>query len=398
MKDFNINSYQYSLPEERIAQKPLSAREDSKLLVYRSQEIDDAQFSQLSNFLPSNSHLVFNETKVIPARLYFRKETGAEIEIFCLEPFGCEHAQAMSSKGEVEWTCLIGNAKRWKAGALKKNLKGQILEASVKEKLEKGAIIRFSWEKEEMSFAEVLQEIGHIPIPPYIKRADNEIDKDRYQSVMAKNDGAVAAPTASLHFSKSLVNNLCLEGIGHSELTLHVGAGTFKPIDCHDVRDHKMHAEKVKVTRNQLVSLMKVIDNGKELICVGTTALRSLESIYWLGILLSETGRLENNLDQEFSYENPSKKKRVEVLQMLINHLVEQKREELLFSTSLMIRPGYEFKMCKKLITNFHMPGSSLLLLVSALVGDQWKNIYQHALENSYRFLSYGDSSLLFGK
>jgi S-adenosylmethionine:tRNA ribosyltransferase-isomerase len=366
-------------------------------LVYESGEIQDDTFNSIREHLNNKAHLVFNETKVIPARLYFRKETGAQIEIFCLEPYQNDHAKAMAAKGKVEWVCLIGNAKKWKSGSLVNRFDGLALEVRIKEKLEKEALISFSWEPQEVSFAEVLQRIGHIPIPPYIQRKDEDLDRTRYQSVMAKNDGAVAAPTASLHFSERLVQDLEKNGVSHSKLTLHVGAGTFKPIESKDVRSHKMHSEAVKVSLKQIEALAEAVRNEKGLVCVGTTALRSLESLFWIGVQCLKNGDPGDELKQEFSYLNPSDCSFLEVLGTLKSYLEANSQDELSFRTSLMIRPGYSFKTCKVLITNFHMPRSSLLLLVAALIGDDWKKVYRHALSHQYRFLSYGDSSLLIG-
>ena len=389
----NINDYVYDLPDDRIALYPLAERDKSKLLVYRNGAIQHHIFKNLVDFLPENSFLFFNDTKVIPARMHFKKQTGAEIEIFLLSPVAPSSivSQAMAATKTTAWQCTIGNLKRWKENSLlEKSIHGITLKAELEDR-EKG-IVRFTWQG-DFSFAEVIAKTGETPLPPYLKRKAETNDRERYQTIYSHYEGAVAAPTAGLHFTDQVFHELSQKNIRHDFLTLHVSAGTFQPVKVDDVSQHTMHREQIIVTRKNLENLLEW---GRFIIPVGTTSMRTLESLYWFGVKLlqDENATFEITQDEPYLPNTllPSSK---EAIEAVIEMFERKKLEALGGSTAIFIRPGYTFRICRGLITNFHQPGSTLMLLVAALVGSDWKKIYQSALDNDYRFLSFGDSSLL---
>lgn len=392
--------YSYVLPDERIARHPAATRDGAKLLVYQQGQLFDKTFKDLPAALPAGSLLVRNTTRVLPARLALFKDTGARIELFCLGPLpGVDPQQAYQQQGQVHWQCLVGNRKRWKEGQAIAAAHGELrLEAWLEEELEEGFAVRLRWAPNHLSFAEVLERMGEVPLPPYLKREAEAEDKDRYQTVFAKYDGAVAAPTASLHFTEALLEQLQQAGHALSDVLLHVGAGTFKPMDGGTLAKHAMHAEYMAVTTAALSSLTA----GRPVIPLGTTALRTVETLYWLGVgvlhgqlptpggLLLEQWQAYTWLDKARVL--PSKQ---EALQALLAWMNEQQIATLAGETQLLIAPGYTYKVATGLVTNFHQPGSTLLLLVAALLGKDWHRVYDHALSHGYRFLSYGDGSLL---
>ena len=397
VKDISIEAYDYPLPEERIAKYPLPERDASKLLVLKDNEIQESQFRKVGAFLPKDALLVFNETKVIRARLQFRKDTGSRIEIFCLEPEK-DYQVAFSAVSPVRWKCLIGNAKRWKEGRLSMSLtvNGETvtLYAECLSRNDQGAVIEFSWSPESLSFASVLEAAGEIPLPPYLHRDAEPDDRDRYQTVFARYDGSVAAPTAGLHFTQPLIAKLRERGFHFDEVTLHVGAGTFRPVATDTIGEHAMHSETIIVRRSLIESLIHQI--GKPIIPVGTTSTRTLESLYWLGVMLKEQG-LELrplHVEQWFPYEDHAPMSAPEALQWVLEYLDKHGLTRLEASTALMIAPSYKMRVITGLITNFHQPKSTLLLLVSALIGERWQDCYRFALDHGFRFLSYGDSCL----
>jgi len=401
VQNINIAEYDYPLPDERIAKYPLAERDASKLLVLKNNEISQDHFRNIGDYLPEKSVLVFNETKVVRARLQFVKESGAAIEVFCLEPItgNGDYQLAFSASSPVEWHCLVGNSRRWKDGFLTMplNIKGKdvLLKAERIEKTDAYSVVRFSWEPAEISFAEVLETAGEIPLPPYLHREAEPSDRDRYQTVFAKYEGSVAAPTASLHLTKPLIAKLKEQGHSIEEVTLHVGAGTFRPVATDTIGEHEMHSESIIVKKQCIEHLHDNI--GRTIIPVGTTSMRTIESVYWIGVMLIEQGFEERNLhvNQWFPYQDratlPSAK---ESLEAILKYLEMHHLDALHATTALMIAPSCPIKITKALITNFHQPKSTLLLLVSALIGDKWKEAYQFALENDFRFLSYGDSCL----
>lgn len=396
-----IDDFRYDLPESRIALFPLQERDRSKLLVYREGNITDHQYTDLPALLPQGAALVFNNTRVVQARLVFFKPSGGAIELFCLEPDNRypDITTAMSQTGNVYWTCLVGGANKWKDGQVLSYTNGELkVEAHMVQKNQGNFCIRFTWAPAALSFAEVLHQAGKIPIPPYIKRDANTSDLERYQTVYAKHEGSVAAPTAGLHFTNSLLQQLQDKGIGNEMVTLHVGAGTFQPVKAATMDGHSMHAEFIEL---QLSVLERLLQAGDSLIAVGTTSLRTLETFYWMGVKAHyEPGSSIDQLavTQWEVYETWADKAlpRDIALEALINWMKHQQVELVHCKTSILIAPGYTSKMVRALITNFHQPQSTLLLLVAALIGNDWKKVYTHALENEYRFLSYGDGSLLW--
>ena len=395
LPELRLDQFQYDLPDERIARFPLPQRDQSKLLVYKEGQISHHQFLELPDLLPTDSFLVFNNTKVIPARLLFTKSTGATIELFLLNPMPADRpvGEAMLDKGNAVWQCMIGNRKRWREGETLLLTFGEVVLIAEWEDSEQ-SLIRFTWQPDDVTFAELIQQAGQMPLPPYLKREPVAADKQTYQTVYARQEGAVAAPTAGLHMTKEVLGTLAERGIGHEALTLHVGAGTFQPIKADDPREHTMHAEQVVYNLNNLSNIIAHIDH---LIPVGTTSMRSLESLYWFGVRLLNSHPDPFHLDQEYAYslpenEQPSAGQAIEAVRIYM----EQHRLPILTAhTAIYITPGYQMKMCRGLVTNFHQPGSTLILLVAALVGDVWRSIYTEALNTDYRFLSYGDSSLL---
>lgn len=397
-----IREYDYNLKHEKIAEFPLKERDQSKLLIYKNGDLIDDQFFNLQEYLPKNSTLILNNTRVIEARILFTKSTGGVIEIFCLEPFQQTIEKSLSSIGKVQWQCLIGGASKWKHGqVLQKAIlidnKPVQLYAHYSGKGMDSFIIEFSWQSQH-SFAEILHAAGAIPLPPYIKRSATEEDRERYQTIFSKQEGSVAAPTAALHFTEKVFQTLVEKNINAGYITLHVGAGTFKPVKAETVAQHEMHKEPFTIS----IGILKQILSSKKIIAVGTTSLRTLETIYWLGVKrIHEPINNQCTLQQWEAYDLEKTYPYVSVkesLSALVDWLEENNQQELHCYTSLIIAPGYSFKIPDGLITNFHQPQSTLLLLVSAFIGDDWKKVYQHALNNNYRFLSYGDSSLLWRK
>ena len=397
IKNISIDEYDYPLPEERIAKHPLAERDASKLLVLKDGKLQASQFRNIGDFLPEKALLVFNETKVIRARLQFHKETGSHIEIFCLEPEQ-DYQIAFSSASPVRWKCLVGNSKRWRDGLLQMRLSiaGQEVTLSA-ERLERNdqySEIKFSWTPANIPFAAILEAAGEIPLPPYLHRDAEPEDRDRYQTVFARYDGSVAAPTAGLHFTKPLLEQLKAKGFELDEVTLHVGAGTFRPVATPTIGEHTMHSETVIVRKSLIQNLINHL--GGAIIPVGTTSTRTLESLYWIGMMLHEEGLALRDLhvDQWYPYGNHPDLSTKDALQQILAYLEKHQLTRLEASTALMIAPSYRMKVITGLITNFHQPKSTLLLLVSALIGDQWKKAYQFALDNGFRFLSYGDSCI----
>ncbi len=380
----------YELPESKIAFYPLEKRDQSKLLVYKDNVITDAQFSSIDQFIPENATLIFNETKVIPARLIFNAETKANIEIFCLQKISSKAARA------EKWLCYVGNAKKWKQEILELKNDDDELRAAVIAKVDDAFEIEFSWNSNK-TFYQLLDVFGATPLPPYIKRKAEESDKSTYQTIFSKHEGSVAAPTAALHFTDEVLEKLKHKGVDFLNVTLHVGAGTFKPIKSDNVLEHKMHEEWMELSRNT-VEALTANENGN-LVPVGTTALRTLETLYWLGVKAS-VGKLHADTDLYFSqweYEMlPQDISFKSAMDSLLKWMLEFNMENVCAKTQIMITPSYKIKTAKAIVTNFHQPESTLLLLIAAFVGEAWKGIYKHAMSNDYRFLSYGDSSLLF--
>jgi S-adenosylmethionine:tRNA ribosyltransferase-isomerase len=401
-KNLSIIDFNYHLPEEKIALYPLEERSLSKLLVYKNGEIQHQQFKNIGDFLPEKSCLVFNNTKVIHARLFFRKESGALIEVFCLDPYKpSNYEESFASQTSCQWVCMIGNAKKWKSGKLNRVLEingTQInFYCELKDNFDGKYIIEFSWDQTSISFSEILDTAGILPIPPYLNRETEASDEERYQTIYAKNMGSVAAPTAGLHFSEEIIQQLISNQHKKIELTLHVGAGTFKPVSASKMEEHLMHRETVIFSLENIKQILEQLKNQHPIIAIGTTSCRSLESLFWhaLKVKNAQAKCHELLVKQWDPYELECNYSMQEVLEFLILELESNNFKELSGTTELMIAPGYQFKIIKGLITNFHQPQSTLLLLVSALVGSYWKNIYETALKENYRFLSYGDSSLL---
>ncbi|HOB83479.1 MAG TPA: S-adenosylmethionine:tRNA ribosyltransferase-isomerase [Bacteroidales bacterium] len=396
----NIDDYDYVLPGDRIAQYPVAVRDLSKLLVYRNGSISSDTFRNITEYLPSGSLMVFNNTRVIRARLLFEKNTGSIIEILLLEPSAPSgYEEIFASHGNVEWKCIIGNLKKWKKGELSltflTNGREYKLTASREGQSGEAWLVRFRWHPSDISFAEVIGCAGHIPLPPYVNRKDEDTDYIRYQTVFGKMDGSVAAPTAGLHFTENVFADILNKGIRTTEITLHVGAGTFKPVKSKDIRDHVMHREHFSVSRDTLEMLLSY--HGR-IIAVGTTTIRTLESIFWLGIRSLNSplsGEIDLFTGQWEPYYTETERPVHEALDSLLKRMKAHGTDVIHASTEVMIIPGYRFRMIRGMVTNFHQPGSTLLLLVSAWVGNDWKKIYNFALANDYRFLSYGDSSIL---
>ncbi len=400
-KEIRIEDFDYSLPEERIAKFPLEQRDQSKLLLYKSGGIGHAHFRSLPEHLPAGAMLVFNDTKVIHARLHFTLENGTQIEILCLEPLAPhDYQQNFSSTAPVRWKCLIGGNRKWKSGVVEKELKGGrverlILTAKRIQRLEDAFEVEFSWNDEDLAFGELLAQAGIIPLPPYLNREHVASDEERYQTIYAREQGSVAAPTAGLHFTDAVFADLDANNFAWAFVTLHVGAGTFKPVKSETMAEHHMHEESIFVAKKFLEKLLAIKQAGKPVIPVGTTSMRTLESLYWYGALLSQNAAVSFDIPQWLPYEFEQEIEAISALKAILKHLETQQKEVLEGITQLIIAPGYDFKIVDGLITNFHQPRSTLLLLVSALVGEDWRNIYDYALANDFRFLSYGDSSLL---
>lgn len=399
-ENIHISDYNYLLPDDKIAKFPKEQRDQSKLLVYQSGEIKEDIFYNLPKYLPKNSLMVFNNTKVIQARLHFKKVSGALIEIFLLEPgMPTDYELMFQTKGYCEWLCLIGNLKKWKEGILVKEFiyKGETvrIEATKKESIGTSHKVALKWDNTSLSFAELIDLIGELPIPPYLNRETEESDKTTYQTVYSKINGSVAAPTAGLHFTNDVLQDLDSYGIEREELTLHVGAGTFKPVKSEELSGHDMHTEYISVSKQ---TLEKLLSYGASAIAVGTTSVRTLESLYYMGVKLHSNPDLsekELHITQWEPYKVKSSLPATEAIEEIIKYLDRNNVSTLHSSTQIMIAPGYNYKIVKLLITNFHQPQSTLLLLVSAFVKGNWKTIYDYALTHDFRFLSYGDSSLL---
>lgn len=402
-RHIRIRDYNYPLPDERIAKYPLPVRDQSKLLVYRNGAVSEDVFTALPDYLTGGELMIFNNTKVIQARMHFRKETGALIEVFCLEPAApSDYAQNFQQTEHSAWLCMIGNLKKWKEGTLKREMtvKGLpvTLTATREECRGTSHWVDFAWNRPEVTFADILEVFGELPIPPYLNRETQESDKETYQTVYSKIKGSVAAPTAGLHFTPRVLEALKSKGVELEELTLHVGAGTFKPVKSEEIEGHEMHTEYISVKRETIESL---IAHQARAIAVGTTSVRTLESLYHIGVKLAENPEAteeELRVRQWQPYEKESGIPPVEALRHILAYLDRYGMETLHTSTQIIIAPGYKYRIVKAMVTNFHQPQSTLLLLVSAFVHGDWKTIYDYALSHDFRFLSYGDSSLLFGQ
>ena len=410
-----IHDFAYLLPPERIAPEPLADRAASRLLVSKNGEISDKRFQDLADELPTGALLIFNDTRVVRARLLARRPTGGQVELFCLEPVAPHRSLelALQQTGHCTWRCLVGNGRRWKEGPVTLEFKttdGQVATLWAERQLQESgtALIDFCWQPASLPFAEVLRAGGQLPLPPYLNRPDTAADAVRYQTVYAATEGAVAAPTAGLHFTPELLVELSQRGFSAGHITLHVGAGTFQPVKAERMADHPMHTEPILVTANLLRQLLA--HRPQPVLAVGTTSLRTLETLYWLGVALLHPNRTENAAPVRQASEGELLVSQWQPYEMagiaadvtpeaaliaLLHHLEALGTETLQASTQLLIAPGYQFRLVSGLITNFHQPESTLLLLVAALLGPQWRKVYDHALAHGYRFLSYGDSSLL---
>lgn len=402
-KQLNILDFSYDLPDEKIAKFPLNNRDESKLLVYKNATITDAVFRQIDTHLPENSLVVFNNTRVVHARLLFNRLTGAQIEIFCIEPLHhLDYQQVFVSKQSSTWKCMVGNAKKWKEEWLEKQVETPLgdvmLKATRKGNAGELTVVEFTWNNSDLAFAEVLHYAGILPLPPYLNRKTEAADEERYQTVYAKVAGSVAAPTAGLHFTPAVFELLKQKQITVDEVTLHVGAGTFKPVKAEALADHEMHEETLYVELSTLKNIAACLLAKKTLVAVGTTSMRTLESLFWHGvkICLNKAGH-EVEIKQWDAYElllgdiTP-----IQSITAIIEKMENDNENVLVGSTQIILAPGYQFRLVDALITNFHQPENTLILLIAAFVGKDWRSIYDHALNNNYRFLSYGDSSLLF--
>lgn len=386
-----ISDYNYDLPEEKIAKFPLAERQKSKLLIYDG-KISESIFERVGDVIPSGSLVMFNNTKVIRARIIMHKSTGARIEVFCLEPhLPADYERAFAVTKECCWRCIIGNAKKWKEGELHIDFQYNGTPARVSAQRDGDNIVRFRWNI-DATFGQVLETLGQIPIPPYLCRDSEEIDNVRYQTVYSKLEGSVAAPTAGLHFTTDLIDDLKGRGFSFAEVTLHVGAGTFLPVKSEDVTQHAMHTEHFEIT---LSSVEQMILSYGKIVAVGTTTVRTIESLASVAYRIAEGESIETPIGQWESYDIPEEFSGKEALEIVRDYMVERGLDRMKCSTQIMIRPGFKFRFVGGMITNFHQPKSTLLLLVSALVGDSWIDIYNYALANGFRFLSYGDSSYL---
>jgi len=395
-ENIRIEEYSYELPDSRIAKYPLEQRDQSQLLVYNQGEVGKDQFLNIDRYFDSDTTCVFNNTKVIQARLKFYKETGAQIEIFCLEPIEpSDYVLAFQQTEKITWKCIVGNLKKWKDQDLRKSILINNTEIELKASKVTGEgnaqIIEFTWNNKNYTFSEILENIGLTPIPPYLNRESEIIDKDRYQTIYSKLKGSVAAPTAGLHFTDKVLNKLKENQINFEEVTLHVGAGTFIPVKSETINDHEMHTEHFVVIKSTIENLLK----SKKIVAIGTTSVRTIESLYWLGIKLLESDNFDTHISQWEAYKLSTNISKTDALKALLNYMDNMNIEELHASTQIMIFPGYNFKMVDVLITNFHQPKSTLLLLIAAFIGNGWKKVYDFALNNDFRFLSYGDSSIL---
>ena len=404
-----IDSFDYPLPDERIAKFPLTRRDASKLLIYHNASITESVFSNIADFLPQDSLLVYNNTRVIQARLIFHKDTGARIEVFCLEPIQpVDYAQSLGSTSGCMWKCMVGNVKKWKEGRLSKSVEidgvAFIFNAELLQTEDNTHSIHFTWDNPTIHFADILEKAGELPIPPYLHRKTEESDKTTYQTVYSRIKGSVAAPTAGLHFTPGVFESLKAKSIETEELTLHVGAGTFQPVKTATIDKHHMHTEVISVKRSTIEHLLQKLGH---IIAVGTTSVRTLESLYYIGknlspdisapeeVICGSGGRTPLHVSQWEPYESLDEISTGEALQNILKYLDKNNLTTLHANTQIMIKPGYTFHLVDGMITNFHQPKSTLLLLVSAFVDGHWTDIYDYALANDFRFLSYGDSSLL---
>lgn len=400
-KEIRIEDYDYPLPDERIAKYPLARRDESKLLLYKEGHVGESLFKRIADYLPAGALMVFNNTRVIQARLLFHKETGARVEVFCLEPAEPrDYAQIFQTTRRCRWTCLVGNLKKWKTGALTRDLliNDRLLTLRAEKLESKGDshLIEFTWDDERVTFAELLDAAGILPIPPYLHRETEQSDLSTYQTVYSKIKGSVAAPTAGLHFTPEVLADIDAHGIGREEVTLHVGAGTFKPVKSETIAGHEMHTEFISVGRS---SIERLRANLGKIIAVGTTSVRTLESLYYIGVLIADNPDATSEelvVGQWMPYDEANNRLPVsEALGNILDYLDRRGADRLVTATRIIIAPGYEFKLVKGIVTNFHQPRSTLLLLISAFVKGDWRRIYDYALGHDFRFLSYGDSSLL---
>jgi S-adenosylmethionine:tRNA ribosyltransferase-isomerase len=396
-KAISILDYDYSLPEEKIARYPLQNRDHSKLLIYESGQIREDQFNSIVKYIPQQCSLFYNNTRVIKARLFFQKETGALIELLCLTPYEpSDYAVNFTQTRKCVWICIVGNLKKWKSGKLQLNLNinntDVRLEAEKVGSFENDILVSFTWNG-GFNFVEILNEIGSVPIPPYLNRKSEEVDTVRYQTIYSKLDGSVAAPTAGLHFTNEVLEKISRKEVSIHAITLHVGAGTFQPVKTYSVLDHSMHSEFFTIDRQILVLLSGI---NRPIIATGTTTLRALESLYWIAVKSIQNKKIETHLGQWEPGNLPDKLTMQEAFSGLLELLDKEGLNDFSATTQIMIVPGYIFKTVNALITNFHQPKSTLLLLIAAFVGDNWKDIYDYALKNDFRFLSYGDCSLLW--
>lgn len=405
-KNLSISDFDYHLPEEKIAVYPLPVRDQSKLLIWKDGLITEDIYRHIAGHLPENALLVFNDTKVIKARILFRKATGGVIEIFCLEPYGAltDYALVLAQQQAVKWKCLIGGAGKWKDGPLEKliSINGEpiVMQAALTEKLPDAYVVELSWTPAHFSFAEIIDHAGETPLPPYIKRKAEEADAERYQSIYSAHEGSVAAPTAGLHFTKEIFASLHKKNIEAGFVTLHVGAGTFKPVKAENMEGHEMHAEWMDVTPAFIEQLIQKLPGN--IFCVGTTSVRTVESLYWMGykVMANPEIAFDDLMVQQWEvYEETAQAAATdarECLNALAAYMRRRQLERLFIQTRIIIAPGYAFRVAAGIITNFHQPRSTLLLLVAALIGDDWKKVYEYALLHGFRFLSYGDGCLLF--
>jgi len=401
LKDAMMTTFNYELPSTSVAAWPAPNRHDAKLLIYNNGEIQTDIYLNIDKHLPENSLLVFNNTKVISARLPFTKSTGANIEIFLLEPSnGIEHATALAEKKSTTWKCLVGGIKKWKHDEVlekRSNKIDNILYAALKERKDEIAIVEFSWNKEQKSFSEMISQFGFIPLPPYIKRETAPEDSINYQTTYAKKEGSVAAPTAGLHFTEAIFDKLSKKKIDHEFITLHVGAGTFKPVTSDNIAEHDMHEEFFEVDFSILES---ICNPQKSIVAVGTTSMRTLESLYWIGIKMKvDEISMQDNIHlgqwEHIDLDHRATLTLEESIHGILAWMKRWDRKKIVGTTAICITPGYRFRVCKAQVTNFHQPQSTLLLLIAAIMGDDWKRVYEYALKNNFRFLSYGDGSLL---
>lgn len=395
----DLKAYEYTLPEERIAKFPLEKRDSSKLLHFQNQTIEHLNFSDLPGLLPSDTLLVYNNTKVIPARLIFQRETGAKIEIFLLQPIAPTRVipEIMLSKKPVIWETMIGNLKKWKEGEILKgkiNFQNEEIILSARLVNRENREVEFSWNQDHIAFVDVVEASGEVPLPPYLNRKPVEEDRSRYQTVYSEKEGAVAAPTAGLHFTDEILEKLRQKGVQTEHVTLHVSAGTFQPIKAEVITEHPMHSEQIHI---DIQSIRNLVNHQGKIVAVGTTSVRTLESLYWYGVKLIRNEGEDFFITKLYPYGSFEKLPDFKTsFQTILNLMESRDMETLVGSTEIFIFPGYQFRVVKGLITNFHQPGSTLILLIASILGDRWKTIYEEALTNNYRFLSYGDSSLLW--